>query len=177
MTIVTGLAFDLPEGPWMDPVKLLRARHDPARLAFPIEITVVGSSGLGWFSGAQTQSELEQRVARVARDFQPFTFRFGSVERFPESAVYYLAPLNEHPFHEFQRRLARSGLLFEPTPYEYVPHCTIAILPEDAGEETHAAVGACPISSQVMEVTSVSFWSVDPALPAAQRGKSVQLGI
>src|SRR5262249_1370036 len=136
----------------------------------------VGSSGLGWFSADQAKSELMERIVEVARDVQPFSFRFGSIERFPDSTVYYLAPLNEHPFHDFQRRLGASGLRFEATPYEYVPHCPIAILSAEAGKEAHAEVRACPVPAQIMDVVSVSFWSVDHHRNLAIQGERIDLG-
>jgi len=176
MSVVTGLVFDLPAGPWMEPVRRLRARHEPTRVGFPIEITVIGSSGLGWFSESQAKSELIGRVSEVAHGFPPFPFRFGRVERFPASAVYYLAPQDNRPFDAFQQRLANSGLRFEPTPYEYVPHCTIAILPPDAADAAHAEVQACPVPLESMEIASVSFWSVDRARQVPVQGECIQLG-
>lgn len=123
----TGLVFDLPHDAWMGEVLRLRARHEPARLRFPIEITVAGSSGLGWFSAGQSRAELVRRVNRVAAGYRRFGFRFDKVLRFPQSHTYYLAPREERQFRDFQRRLADSGLRFAPTPLEYVPHwCAVS---------------------------------------------------
>jgi len=160
----------------MDDVRRLRARHDPARLQFPIEITVVGSSGLGWFSEGQARADLLSRVGAVAGGFPQFSFRVKSVERFPDSNVYYLAPGTTGRFQEFQDRLANCGLRFEPTPHAYVPHCTIAILAQDAAEETHAEVSACPVPQEEIRVASVSFWSVNQARPIALQGERIMLG-
>lgn len=171
--IVTGLVFDLPQGRWMNEVRRLRSRHDPARLEFPIEITVVGSSGLGWFS--EGQADLPQRIGEVARAFAPFSFRFSGVKCFPKSSVYYLAPEDGARFHDFQRRLANCGLRFEASPYEYVPHCTIAILPADAAAEAHDEVRACPVPSDNIKVSSVSFWSVDQSRQIARQGERIAL--
>lgn len=160
----------------MDDVRRLRARHDPARLRFPIEITVVGSSGLGWFSEGQARADLLKRVGEIASGFPQFSFRFKSVARFPDSAVYYLAPGNTARFQEFQDRLANCGLRFEPTPHAYVPHCTIAILAQDAASEAHAEVAACPVPTDEIRVASVSFWSVNQAKPMALQGERILLG-
>jgi 2'-5' RNA ligase len=171
---VTGLVFDLPQARWMDEIQRLRSRHDPARLKFPIEITVVGSSGLGWFS--EGQADMQQRVGEVARAFAPFKFRFSGVNCFPESSVYYLAPDDDTQFLEFQRRLANCGLRFEASPYEYVPHCTIAILPANAAAAAHDEVRACTVPPENIEVSSVSFWSVDDSRQSAQQGERIALG-
>jgi len=176
MTMVTGLAFDLPQAPWMEKVRRLRERYEPSRASFPIEITVAGSSGLGWFSAGQAREDLEKSVAKVGRGFAPFSFRFASVERFPDSSVYYLAPHDSTAFHEFQRRLSSCGLRFEPTPYDYVPHCTIAILAPDAATEAHAEVRSCPVPADDIEVLSVTFWSVDRFAQRALQGRRFALG-
>ena len=176
MTMVTGLVFDLPRAAWMGTVVRLRERHEPARLRFPIEITVAGSSGLGWFSERQTSVELVKRVAQVARDFAPFPFQFSGVKRFPDSGVYYLAPRDDAAFHEFQRRLANCSLRFESTPYDYVPHCTIAILAADAAAGAHAEIRACPVPADDIKVSSVSFWSVDRVNQLARQGARIALG-
>ena len=160
----------------MKDVRRLRARHDPARLRFPIEITVAGSSGLGWFSDGQAQAELLGCVRGIARGFPSFLFRFEKVDRFPGSNVYYLAPDDGSRFHEFQNRLANCGLRFERTQYAYVPHCTIAILAQDAPDAAHAEVKACTVPAGDLRVSSVSFWSVDPAGQEARQGARVALG-
>src|SRR5688572_18134824 len=133
----TGLVFDLPHAPWMAEVLRLRATYDSARLRFPIEITVAGSSGLGWFSPTRASEMLVRKVQGVARGFSPFKFRFSSVECFPNSNVYYLAPFDNRPFHDFQQRIAVCGLSFAATPYSYTPHCTIAALSNDASDNPH----------------------------------------
>src|SRR5436190_23834458 len=100
--MVTGLVFDLPRAAWMDDLMRLRSLYDPLRLRFPVEITVVGSSGLGWFSDGQAQPELMDCVREIARRFSPFSFRFEKVDRFPGSNVYYLALDDGSCFHDFQ---------------------------------------------------------------------------
>jgi 2'-5' RNA ligase len=116
------------------------------------------------------------RVGEVARGFAPFSFRFDKVERFPNSAVYYLAPREASPFHEFQRRLASSGLRFAPVEFSYVPHCTIAILSQGAPAEAHAETLACPVPTEDILVSSVSFWSVDHERQEARQGETLMLG-
>jgi len=93
-----------------------------------------------------------------------------------ESSAYYLSPADDIGFHDFQRRLANCGLRFEPSPYEYVPHCTIAILAADAAAEAHAEVRAFPVPSDNIRVSSVSFWSVDQSHQVAQQGQRIALG-
>jgi len=174
--MVTGLVFDLPHAPWMGDVLRLRAAYDPVRLRFPIEITVVGSSGLGWFSPPVAREELARKVREIAKTFAPFAFRFAGVKRFPGSNVYYLAPSDEAPFHAFQAKLASSGLSFEPTPYRYVPHCTIADIPVDAAAPVHEELMQCPVPGNEIEVASVSFYSVERETQLCHQHERISLG-
>jgi len=139
----------------------LRAAYDRVRLRFPIEITVVGSSGLGWFSAAIPSDTLGRKIREVAEGFPPFAFRFAGVGRFPDSNVYYLQPMPDAPFHAFQAAIAAAGLSFEPTPYSYVPHCTIAEVPEGSSESVREELTRCPVPDHEIRVTSVSFYAVD----------------
>ena len=177
MRTVTGLVFDLPHGPWMGDVMRLRAAYDRVRLRFPIEITVVGSSGLGWFSLSVARDELVHKVREASKTFSPFAFRFASVKRFPSSNVYYLKPLDDRPFHAFQANLAAAGLSFESTPYRYVPHCTVAELPSDAAATAHEEVMQCPVPDHDIRVTSVSFYTVDRETQRCYQHERVGLGV
>ena len=174
--MTTGLVFDLPHGRWMDDVLRIRSLYEPARVRFPIEITVAGSSGLGWFSAGQGKAELLRQVGAVAQGFAPFTFQFGGVARFSGTSVYYLSLREAGQFHFFQDRLARCGLRFEPVPFSYVPHCTIAILPEDAVASAHSEVMACTVPDHDIRISSVSFWSVDASNQQCYQEECIPLG-
>lgn len=176
MRTVTGLVFDLPHAPWMGDVMRLRAAYDPARLRFPIEITVVGSSGLGWFSASIAHESLVNKVSAVARTFAPFVFRFRGVTCFPNSNVYYLQPMDDKPFRAFQANLAATDLSFEPTPYSYVPHCTIAEAPRDSTSARDDFMRH-PVPDHDIQVTSVSFYSVDREGQRCYQHERVALGV
>jgi 2'-5' RNA ligase len=173
---VTGLVFDLPHAPWMGDVMRLRAAYDPVRLRFPIEITVVGSSGLGWFTPSIAHESLVHKVSAVARRFQPFTFRFRSVTCFPNSNVYYLQPMDDKPFRAFQATLPATGLGFEPTPYGYTPHCTIAEVPRDSASARDDLM-RFPLPDHDIQVTSISFYSVDREGQRCYQHERVALGV
>jgi 2'-5' RNA ligase len=160
----------------MGDVMRLRAAYDRVRLRFPIEITVVGSSGLGWFSPSLAREVLAHKVGEVAKACSPFAFRFGGVKRFPNSGVYYLAPADDKPFHAFQANLAASDLPFEATPYRYVPHCTIAELPRDAAPAAHEALMHCPVPDHDIHVTSVSLYSLDREAQCCYQHERIALG-
>ena len=175
-TAVTGLVFDLPREPWTEEVLRLRQTYDPIRLRFPVEITVVGSSGLGWFSPSQSRTRLIEEVAALAKTVAPFTCEFCGVECFAASSVYYLALRNEVPFHSFQQLLAASGLRFEPTSFSYKPHCTIAALAASASEADHLALSSFNVPRHSIAISSVSFYAVDPTHQECQHLERVRLG-
>jgi hypothetical protein len=173
---VTGLVFDLPEEPWTKTVSRLRAQYDPNRLHFPIEVTVVGSSGLGWFSSFQPVELLVETVAGLATRVAPFACRFSQVESFPVSNVYYLALHDEAPFHNFQRMLAASRLRFDPTPFTYKPHCTIAALPSGASAASRTALLNFGVPRHEIAISSVSLYAVDLKRNECSRLNRILLG-
>jgi len=173
--LITGLVFDLPHGPWMADVLRLRSKYEPARLRFPIEITVVGSSGLGWFSPRHDNAQLVRRVGEVAAKCTPFSFHFESVRCFPNTCVYYLSPRESRPFVEFQEELRACGLSYETTPFAYTPHCTIVSL-VDANDDMHSEVMSCHVPEHEIRVTSVSFYTVDRQAGCCYQRDRVNLG-
>ena len=173
---VLGLVFDLPEARWLAEVRRLRLLYDPPRACFPIEITVAGSSGLGWFSPGQTPEVIAEHVRAITQDVSPFTCTFSRVEVFPQSSVYYLALANEEPFHRFQRRLATSPLRFEATQFSYKPHCTIAALSEETPASAHAELAAFPIPASGATISSLSLYAVNASTNACRHVRRVSLG-
>lgn len=157
---VFGLVFDLPDEAWTIEIRRLRAAHDHARSCFPVEITVAGSSGLGWFSPGQRHDLIFERVQAIARGVASFESFFSGVETFPDSHVYYLALKDEQPFQMFQRALAASSLRFEPTQFSYKPHCTIAALSNDACALVHAEIAAFTVPVHGVTIRSLSLYAV-----------------
>ena len=172
---VTGLVFDLPDEAWVTEVRRLRAAYDPDRISFPVEITVVGSSGLGWFSPDQSVEFIGDQVRNLAHARSPFQCAFARVEVFPASQVYYLALQDETPFHAFQQLLAASPLEFEPTPFAYKPHCTIVRLPPDAAT-AQAELAGFSVPRAGVTISSVSLYVVDFSKNACRFVKRFPLG-
>jgi len=158
---VIGLVFDLPDERWTAEIRRLRGAYDRDRSGFPVEITVVGSSGLGWFSPNQTPDVIAEKVRDLTQNLAPFKCFFSKVESFAESHVYYLALKNEEPFQIFQRVLAESPLKFESTPFPYKPHCTIVALPNAASSTAHAEVAAFPVPRHAVTICSAALYSVN----------------
>jgi len=173
---VLGLVFDLPEAEWMAEIRRLRLTYDCARAPFPIEITVAGSSGLGWFSPMQTLASINAHVRTLAQRVPPFLCTFSRVEMFPQSRVYYLAVADEEPFQSFQRALAASPLLFEATEFSFKPHCTIAALSESASPAAHAELAAFPIPASGTTISSLSLYAVNTSTRGCRHVGRLPLG-
>ena len=177
LSTVTGLVFDLPHAPWVGDVMRLRAAYDPVRLRFPVEITVVGSSGLGWFSDGISRIQLAREIRAIAKAFSPIHFRFNCVACFPGSAVYHMAPADGSPFHEFQRRIAVCGLSFEPTPYSDAPHCTIAEVSRDVASSAHGDLMDFRVPQHDIQVASVSIFTLETDARKCCQHERIGLGV
>jgi 2'-5' RNA ligase len=172
---VTGLVFDLPDAAWTTEIRRLRAAYDRDRVGFPVEITVAGSSGLGWFSSAHSAEFIVDELEKIAMKSRPFQCAFAGIELFPASQVYYLALKDEKPFHAFQRSLAASELRFKPTPFAYKPHCTIVRLPAEAATAL-ADLADFPVPQASVTISSVGLYSVDLFKNECRFVKRIPLG-
>ena len=147
------------------------------RLRFPVEITVVGSSGLGWFSEGILRTQLAREIQVIAKASSPIQFRFNRVACFPGSTVYYLVPADGSPFHEFQRRIAVCGLGFAPNPYSYTPHCTIAELSRDVARSAHDDLMDFPVPQHDIQVASVSIFTLETDARKCYQHERIDLGV
>ena len=173
---VIGLVFDLPDERWTAEIRRLRAAYDRDRSGLPVEITVAGSSGLGWFSPNQTPDVIAGKVRDLTQNLAPFQCFFSKVETFPESQVYYLALENEEPFQIFQQVLAASPLKFESTPFPYKPHCTIVALPNAASSTAHTEIAAFPVPRHGVTIYSAALYSVNNSRNACRLLERFPLG-
>ncbi len=133
----TYVVLDVPE-PVASRVRSLRvAAADDFRSALPVEITLIGSGGAGAILPSQEVSTLTATVRSIAETTQSIETSFGSTMRFPGSDVFVLTLSPATAIVELHRRLRASGLTFRPSPWAYVPHCTIRsrapVLEEDVG--------------------------------------------
>jgi 2'-5' RNA ligase len=91
----------------------------------PVEITVAGSSGTGPIPAGTDKSETENHLKSALISLKPFRMRFQEVRRFPNTNIFYLAPLERQPFDRVHETLKASGIAFGPSSWPYNPHCTL----------------------------------------------------
>ena len=121
----TYVVLDIPS-PIAERVLAIRERAaDPFRYSLPAETTVSGSSGTGPLAPDEDLDGVAAVLDRIATETAPIAAAFGAVRRFPESDVFYLAFVDEAPLRALHRRIAKSGLRFQPTPFPFGPHCTL----------------------------------------------------
>ena len=121
----TYAVLDVPS-PVAGQVMAVRKRHrDELRVALPVEITVIGSSGVGEFEAGQDPAQVFAILDASAADTPPIPARFGPVRRFPGTNIFVLTLADEQPFQSLHQRIASSGILFQASPFPFTPHCTL----------------------------------------------------
>ena len=103
----------------------IRGRYDRRLAAFPAEITVAGSSGVGTIAPGQEATAVFRALERVAAAHLPFFTRFIAISRFAAGPVVWLRPATPTPFSGLQRSLVAAGIRFLPHKFAYTPHCSL----------------------------------------------------
>lgn len=125
----------------------IRRRYDPHLAAFPAEITVAGSSGIGTIAPGQDACAVYQALSQVASEHLPICSRFVCISRFATGPVIWLQPVSPDPFIAIQQALVATGIHFNTHKFSYTPHCSLsscnlaptvieALLREDFPQET-----------------------------------------
>jgi hypothetical protein len=119
--------------PIADHVLALRERFGYT-LAYPVEVTVAGSSGLGVLEPDQDPAGVLEVLRTIASEVGSFVTSYGEVRRFPNTNIFWLSLKNEEPFRTIHQRLKESGVRFTPNPFPYQPHCTLQVRPRTEEE-------------------------------------------
>ena len=114
------------QGPPAARVEAIRRKFaDTLLMQLPVEITIIGSSGVGVFDLAQDAQQAFDALDAIAAQTKPILAEFGPVHRFTDTDIFFLTLKDEKPFIDLHNRIKNSGLLFTPSPYPFKPHCTI----------------------------------------------------
>lgn len=123
------IVLDIPS-PTAEKIQEFRKRFDPDRANLPAEITLTGSCGTGLVSFGQTLGEIADKIELAAKQLTPFHICFDHIDRFPETDIYFLTVKDSPALLKTQKIISECGIKFDPTPYPYHPHCTIALRKE-----------------------------------------------
>jgi 2'-5' RNA ligase len=121
----TYIVLDLPQ-PESAAITQIRRHFDGYMAELPPEITVAGSSGLGVLSSQQSHQVVFTLIERICDSVAPIKTAFTSIERFPNTQIFWLKPHDREPLDLLHNVLRSSGISFDPSPFPYNPHCTIS---------------------------------------------------
>ena len=139
----TFIVLEVPP-PVADIIQQWRESFDPVVATFPVEITVIGSSGVGTLASNQDRTEVFDILSELAQILTPFTTNFTGIARFPNTDIFYLAPLHPEKFVKVQRAITATGLRFDASPFPYTPHCTIRSIGKASAEDEKALLALQP---------------------------------
>ncbi len=121
----TYIVLELPNE-ISDKVMSIRKSHkDVFRSALPVEITVVGSSGVGTISKGQDEQVVFSKVNDIAKKIKPFKLSFKEVKRFPGTDIFVLKVKDETKIREIHELFKTSGFKLDEISSEFEPHCTL----------------------------------------------------
>lgn len=128
MTIPAGcfIVLDLPDHIGSEVLEIRKRFRDPYQTGLPIEITIAGSSGVGVLVPGQSRESVFATLDAIAATTSPFAASFGPVRRFPNTDIFVLSLQYMAPFRTLHRRIAESGIRFQESPHDFMPHCTIS---------------------------------------------------
>lgn len=134
----TAVVLEVPF-PVSQRIQELRERFDPVLArSVPVEVTIAGSSGLAVLAPGQDSAAVFATLQQIAAATPSFTAAFGRAFRFPHSTVYALTVKPLRPFRELHQRLKTAPVRFLPSPFHFMPHCSLHIwgeLPETLAQE------------------------------------------
>jgi 2'-5' RNA ligase len=113
-------------GPAASVVRTIRARYGYDYLgAMPVEITVTGSGGVGSPKARNDLRPFFAALDNIVADSAPIHGRLSRLHRFPGTDVFVALPDDPDPILALHERIKGSGCEFDPSPFPFVPHCTL----------------------------------------------------
>ena len=122
----TYIVFDVT-GRVAEKVRKIRQNIDPERADLNIEISISGSSGLGYLAPNQPFDIICQQLTEVCNKISPFWCHFDKIKKFPNTDIYYLSLKHQKPFFNSIKILQESNINFLSNPFSYEAHCTLTL--------------------------------------------------
>jgi 2'-5' RNA ligase len=147
--------------PIAERVLSIRQHYGSWRVTLPVEITIVGSSGVGVLRCEENEfGEVFKMINGVAKQTAPIVTRFTSVARFPNTGIFYYAQQNPEPFVQLQNAIIGTGLKLEKSPFPFRPHCTIADF-RSPSEELVQEIMSLPVPEVDIVLDTLSVYVLD----------------
>ena len=134
----TYIVFDVT-GTVADEVRDIRKKFDPERADLNIEISLSGSSGLGYIAPNQPFDIICHQLTDICSKLKPFWCSFDKIKKFPNTEIFYLSLKHKKPFFNAIKILQESNISFLSNPFVYEPHCTLTLPTIRDLEETRLA--------------------------------------
>lgn len=105
-------------------VNRFRAEYNPERVAWPVDITIAGSSGVGVLDEGEDVEDVIRKLSPVVEKNFFSEVHFLEIGNFPGTGSYFLFP-ERCVFDNFHKDVIESGVKFKNSPFPYTPHCTL----------------------------------------------------
>lgn len=140
-------------------VRELRSKYAPHAVKWPIDITLVGSGGVGPIKKGQSLDEIILKSAGILAEKQLEEFTFSKVIRFPNTGIHYLEP-PRFEFDPLHNKLKECGIEYEPNQFSYTPHCTICYS-QEYSESVEKELQKFDIPKDAVSIKYFSVYSLD----------------
>ncbi len=120
------IVLNIPS-PVADELRTIRSFFDPPRAHMAIEISLCGSNGCGTIVPEQDPDMVFEELDAIADNFDSFYAKFGNVEHFPNTGIFYYTLENIEPFEILHSIIVQSKIKFLKTDFPYEPHCTLKL--------------------------------------------------
>ena len=120
------IVLNIPS-PVADQLRSIRSFFDPPRANMAIEISLCGSNGCGTILSGQDTDMVFAELDAVAAKAEAFSAKFGHVEHFPDTGIFYYTLEDSEPFEKLHSMITESNIKFNDTKFAYEPHCTLKL--------------------------------------------------
>lgn len=118
------LVADVPE-PVRSRIQALREAFGTPTALLPVEITLLGSSGVGPIPAGTPIRVIQEQIDLLFAPIAPWDVSFSGIRVFPDTAIAYLAPVDRCCFDRIHSMLRDSALPRTESEFPYNPHCSL----------------------------------------------------
>jgi len=159
------IVLNIPS-PVADELRDIRSFFDPPRAHMAIEISLCGSNGRGTIFPGQDPDMVFKEIDTIAGKTEAFSARFGHVEHFPDTGIFYYTLKNPEPFEKMHSLFVESNIKFAPTDFPYEPHCTLKLSQHAEYTEKQILKHLCPPNHDfIIDTMSIYSLSQNQQLP------------
>src|ERR1700677_360348 len=141
-------------------IQSLRDAFATPTAALPVEITLLGSSGVGPIPIGTPVALIQEQMQLLFSKVSPWKVAFSGIRIFPNTSIAYLAPFDRSRF-DFLHNLCRdSALPSSPSRFPYNPHCTLraggALTPDQLSD-----ILSHQFPKSIFEIDTISVYDLD----------------